>query len=68
MSGGITPERIREFIEAGAPVDGFGVGSYISSAKPNDFTADLREIDGRPIAKRGRTPGITPNRRLQRMI
>ena len=68
VSGGITPERIREFIEAGAPVDGFGVGSYISSAKPNDFTADLREIDGRPIAKRGRTPGITPNRRLQRMI
>ena len=68
VSGGITPERIREFIEAGAPVEGFGVGSYISSAKPNDFTADLKEIDGRPIAKRGRTPGITPNHRLQRVI
>ena len=68
VSGGITPERIREFIEAGAPVEGFGVGSYISSAKPNDFTADLKEIDGRPIAKRGRTPGIIPNHRLQRVI
>ena len=68
VSGGITPERIREFIEAGAPVDGFGVGSFISSAKPNDFTADLKEIDGRAIAKRGRTPGFTPNRRLQRVL
>ncbi|TMG06802.1 MAG: nicotinate phosphoribosyltransferase, partial [Chloroflexi bacterium] len=47
---------------------GFGVGSYISSAKPNDFTADLKELDGRPIAKRGRTPGITPNPRLSRII
>jgi nicotinate phosphoribosyltransferase len=68
VSGGITPDRIREFIESRAPVDGFGVGSHISSAPPNDFTADLKEIDGRPIAKRGRTPGITPNPRLARLI
>ena len=67
-SGGMTPERMREFVESGAAVDGFGVGSYISSAKPNDFTADLKEIDGRPIAKRGRIPGITPNPRLTRLI
>ena len=65
VSGGVTPERIREFGEARAPVDGFGVGSYISAAPPNDFTADLKEIDGRPVAKRGRTPGITPNPRLK---
>jgi nicotinate phosphoribosyltransferase len=68
VSGGITPERIREFIASGVAVDGFGVGSYISSAKPNDFTADLKEIDGHPIAKRGRTPGITLNPRLVRVI
>ena len=68
VSGGLSPAHIRRFIESGAPVDGFGVGSYISSAKPNDFTADLKEIDGRPIAKRGRTPGITPNPRLSRII
>ncbi len=67
-SGGLSPAHIRRFIESGAPVDGFGVGSYISSAKPNDFTADLKELDGRPIAKRGRTPGITPNPRLSRII
>jgi len=68
VSGGVTPKRIREFMEAAAPVDGFGVGSYISSAQPNDFTADLKEIDGHPIAKRGRTPGITPNPRLKRIL
>ncbi|MBE0430732.1 MAG: nicotinate phosphoribosyltransferase [Dehalococcoidia bacterium] len=68
VSGGLDPERIRYFIDEGAPVDVFAVGSYISDAKPIDFTADLHEVDGRPIAKRGRTPGITPNPRLQRVV
>ena len=68
VSGGITPDRIREMREAGAPVDGFGIGSYITSARPIDFTADLHEIDGKPIAKRGRIPGLTPNARLARVL
>ena len=68
VSGGINPERITHFIESGAPVDGFGVGSYISGARPIDFTADLHEIEGKPIAKRGRTPGITPSPRLKRIL
>jgi nicotinate phosphoribosyltransferase len=68
VSGGISVERIRQFIEAGAPVDGFGVGSYITGAKPLDITADLHEIAGKPIAKRGRIPGITPNPRLKRIM
>ncbi len=68
VSGGITPERIREFKEAGAPVDGFGIGSAISGAPPIDFTADIKEIDGRPVAKRGRIPGITPNPRLVKVL
>jgi nicotinate phosphoribosyltransferase len=68
VSGGINVDRIRQFIEAGAPVDGFGIGSYITGAKPLDITADLHEIDGRPIAKRGRIPGITPNPRLKRIM
>ena len=68
VSGGFTPDRIRQFDEEGAPVNGFGVGSYISSAAPNDFTADIHEIDGKPIAKRGRTPGITPSPRLDRVM
>jgi nicotinate phosphoribosyltransferase len=68
VSGGIDPERIRYFLENGAPVDGFGVGSYISGAVPIDFTADLHEVDGKPVAKRGRRPGITPNPRMKRVL
>ncbi len=68
VSGGIDLEGIRQFVEQGAPVDGFGVGSYITSARPIDFTADLHEIDGKPVAKRGRIPGKTPNPRLKRVI
>jgi len=65
VSGGLDPERIRYFISEGAPVDIFAVGSYISDTKPIDFTADLHEVEGKPIAKRGRMPGITPNPRLK---
>jgi len=68
VSGGLDPERITYFLENGAPVDGFGVGSYISGAKPIDFTADLHEVEGKPIAKRGRIPGITPNPKLKRVM
>jgi len=68
VSGGLDPDRIRYFVENGAPVDGFGVGSYISGAKPIDFTADLHEVEGKPVAKRGRIPGITPNPRLKRIV
>jgi len=68
VSGGINPERITYFIENGAPVDGFGIGSYITGAKPIDFTADLHQVEGKPIAKRGRIPGITPNARLKRIM
>jgi nicotinate phosphoribosyltransferase len=49
-------------------VDYFGVGSHISDAKPIDFTADLHDVEGKPIAKRGRIPGITPNPRLKRIL
>ena len=68
VSGGLDPERIRYFIEKRAPVDTFAAGSYISDAKPIDFTADLHEVEGKPIAKRGRLPGITPNPRLKRIM
>jgi len=67
VSGGITPERIREFREKGAPVDAFGVGSAISGAPPIDFTADIKVIDGKPVAKRGRIPGETHSPRLKKV-
>jgi nicotinate phosphoribosyltransferase len=65
VSGGLNPDRIRYFREAGAPVDSYAVGSYISGASPIDFTGDIKEIDGRPIAKRGRIPGPTDSPRLK---
>lgn len=65
VSGGLDADRIAYFKESGAPVDSFAVGSAISDASPIDFTGDLKEIDGTPIAKRGRIPGRTENPRLQ---
>ena len=67
VSGGLTPERIGYFKAAGAPVDSYAVGSYISGATPIDFTGDIKEIEGRPIAKRGRIPGRTDSPRLKRV-
>jgi nicotinate phosphoribosyltransferase len=67
VSGGLDIDRIAYFKESGAPVDSFAVGSAISDASPIDFTGDLKEIDGRPVAKRGRIPGRTANPRLQRV-
>jgi nicotinate phosphoribosyltransferase len=65
VSGGLDPERIILLKEAGA--DAFGVGSYISGAPAIDMTMDLKEIEGKPVAKRGRIPGITPTERLVKM-
>jgi nicotinate phosphoribosyltransferase len=65
VSGGMTPERIQYFKDQGAQVDSFAVGSYISGAAPIDFTGDIKRIDGRDIAKRGRIPGLTESPRLQ---
>ncbi len=62
-SGGLWPERIRELAAAG--VDAFGVGSYISGASPIDMTLDLKEVDGKPVGKRGRLPGLRPNPKLE---
>jgi nicotinate phosphoribosyltransferase len=67
VSGGLDPERIAFFKAAEAPVDSFAVGSYISGASPIDFTGDIKEIDGNPIAKRGRIPGRTESPRLKRI-
>jgi nicotinate phosphoribosyltransferase len=67
VSGGLNPERMGVFRDAGAPVDSYAVGSYISGATPIDFTGDIKEIDGKPIAKRGRIPGRTDSPRLARV-
>jgi nicotinate phosphoribosyltransferase len=69
VTGGFTPEKIREFEENCVPADVYGVGSYLfsnSSAEntTNDFTADIVrvEIDGvwYDMPKVGRAPCDNP--------
>jgi nicotinate phosphoribosyltransferase len=64
VSGGFTAEKIRSFEDRGVPVDAYGVGSSLLRGQ-NDFTADVVEVDGRPVAKVGREKW--PNPRLERV-
>jgi len=66
VSGGLTPEKIN--ILSKEQVEAFGVGSYISDASPIDMTLDIKEVEGKPIAKRGRIPGKIENKKLKRII
>ncbi len=54
VSGGIDEEAIRELKPV---VDGFGVGTFISAAPVLDYSMDIVEIEGAPIAKRGKWSG-----------
>ena len=68
VRGDLSGERIKEYVDEGAPVNAFEVGRYISGAVPIAFYADIHEIDGKPVAKRGRIPGLTPNPRLVELM
>lgn len=68
VSDVFAPDKIRMFVESGAPVNIFGVGPYIAKASSIPFTADIREIDDHPVARRGRIPGITSSPRLDRVM
>ncbi|SPD76290.1 putative nicotinate phosphoribosyltransferase [uncultured Desulfobacterium sp.] len=54
LSGGLDEHQILKY----NPVaDAYGVGTAISSAPVVDFSMDIIEIDGAPIAKRGKQSG-----------
>jgi nicotinate phosphoribosyltransferase len=55
VSGGVNDKNIKELCEAGA--DGFGVGTSITNAPTIDFAMDLVEVEGKPVAKRGKLGG-----------
>jgi nicotinate phosphoribosyltransferase len=63
VSGGFNPDRIKQFEAMGVPVDAYGVGSYLMQGS-YDFTADIVQVNGKPMAKVGRH--FMPNPRLQR--
>ena len=66
VSGGFTVERIRQFEEAGVPVDAYGVGSSLFGGQGRfDFTADVVTVNGKPCAKVGRE--YRPNSRLEQV-
>lgn len=54
VSGGLDPEEILALNEV---CDGYGVGTSIASASTVNFAFDLVEVDGVPIAKRGKKSG-----------
>lgn len=54
VSGGIDENEIGNLNPC---VDFYGVGTTISNARVIDFAMDIVEIDGRPVAKRGKMSG-----------
>jgi len=64
VSGGFTAEKIRDFEVTGVPVDSYGVGSSLFR-DGYDFTADVVRVDGRSLAKAGRSWQSNP--RLERV-
>jgi len=53
-SGGLDEERI---LELNPVCDGYGVGTSLANAPTIDFAFDLVEIEGKPLAKRGKKSG-----------
>src|SRR5229473_437265 len=64
VSGGFTVEKIRQFEEEEVPVDMYGVGSSLFQGR-FDFTADVVRVEGKPVAKVGRS--YRQNPRLERV-
>jgi nicotinate phosphoribosyltransferase len=55
VSGGIDETQIRHLNPA---ADGYGVGTSISNAPTIDSALDIVEIEGQPMAKRGKRSGV----------
>src|SRR4029077_18651121 len=64
VSGAFPVEKIRPLEERGVPVDMYGVGSSLFQGR-FDFTADVVRVEGKPVAKVGRS--YRPNSRLERV-
>lgn len=54
LSGGIDEMDIKRYNVA---ADAYGVGTVISNAPVVDFSMDIIEVDGHPLAKRGKMSG-----------
>ncbi len=54
VSGGLDEKRI---LALNPVVDAYGVGTSITNARVIDFAMDIIEIEGKPLAKRGKMSG-----------
>jgi len=54
VSGGIDEDSM---VRLNPVVDAYGIGTVVSNAPVIDFALDIVEIDGKPIAKRGKESG-----------
>jgi len=54
VSGGLDETKLLALRDV---ADGFGVGTHISNAPTVDFALDIVEMDGQPLAKRGKRSG-----------
>ncbi len=54
VSGGIKEEDVEKLNPL---VDAYGIGTSISNAPVVDFSMDIVEVDGKPLAKRGKMSG-----------
>ncbi|MFH1822050.1 MAG: nicotinate phosphoribosyltransferase [Methanobacteriota archaeon] len=66
VSGGINDKSIAGLVKAG--VDGFGIGTALSNAPTIDFAMDIVEMNGKPVAKRGKLGGRKQVWRCQRCL
>jgi nicotinate phosphoribosyltransferase len=55
LSGGVTRDDVLQYRDI---VDAFGVGGAIANAPVIDFGMDIVEMEGRPLAKRGKRSGV----------
>jgi nicotinate phosphoribosyltransferase len=65
-SGNLDEYRVRELLEAGAPIDAFGVGTALvtsADAPALDMVYKLQEYDGRPRRKRSAGKATWPGRK-----
>jgi nicotinate phosphoribosyltransferase len=68
VGGAVSPEDVTLWKNENAAPDGLFAGENLAIAPPIPFRAELKESDGKPVARRGLTAGTTPNLRLKKRI